>query len=453
MGQFCQRVVLVHELGQWGGTKELFDCSNNRTDVDQSLWSDNLHILCLSCHSFTNNTFHSGETDSELVLKQFADRTDSSVAQMVNVVGGANAVAQAADIVDGCKDIVFDDVFWNQVICSVHDHLTQLFIRVAAIQNFTQYRETYLFINTDLFEFFLGVAGGVIKQVNHTIGDNLYDAVTAFEEYGVNTCALDLFCFCTGQNFVWFCHHFTGTAVDDWFSNNVTVDSGSDTQFFVVFVTSNTGQVVSSSVKEQCVQMGLSAVYCWWFTWTQFSVNFQQSLFCVVGAVLFDGSLDSCIFSKEFQNLRIAGKTQGTDKGCYWQLSVFINTNIEDIVGVGFVLKPCAAVWNNCCREKFLTSFVTGYTVVHAWRTYQLGNDNSLRTIDNKCTAWCHHREITHEDVLFFYLACLLVQEACTNPQRSCICCIALFTLFDGVFGFFVKTVIDKVKYQIALIV
>ena len=120
-------------------------------------------------------------------------------AQMVDVVGGADAVAQAAQIVDGRKDVVLDDVLWNQVICAVLNHLAQVLVGAAAVQNLAQHAEAYLLVDADFFQFILGVAGNIVQQVHHAVGDDLDNAVTAFEENGVHACALDLLCFLHGS--------------------------------------------------------------------------------------------------------------------------------------------------------------------------------------------------------------------------------------------------------------
>ena len=116
MGQFCQRVVLIHELRQRRRTKEFFNCSRNWTDIDQTLRCDHVHILCLNVHPFPNDPFHSGETNPELVLQQFANRTDSTVAQVVDVVHSTNAFAEVQEIADGCIDIIQNNMLRNEFI-------------------------------------------------------------------------------------------------------------------------------------------------------------------------------------------------------------------------------------------------------------------------------------------------------------------------------------------------
>ena len=103
VGQFCQRVVLVHELGQLAAAKEFFNSSNNRTNVDESLRSDNLSIL--NGHTFLNYSFHTSKTNAELVLEQFANATNTTVTQMVDVVASTMTVHQVQQVIEGSQHV------------------------------------------------------------------------------------------------------------------------------------------------------------------------------------------------------------------------------------------------------------------------------------------------------------------------------------------------------------
>ena len=147
MGQFCQRVGLVHELGQRRGAEELLDGSHNRTDVDQRLGCDDIHILGLGSHTLPDHTLHTGEADAELVLQQLTNRTDTAVAQVVNIVHGADALDQTAHIVDGGKDIVNDDVLGDQVVPTGADSFPQALLILILLEDLTQHREADLLID------------------------------------------------------------------------------------------------------------------------------------------------------------------------------------------------------------------------------------------------------------------------------------------------------------------
>ena len=119
MSQLTKRVVLVHELGQLGRSEELFDSCGNRLDVDQGLRGN--VILILGGHTLTNDSLQSGKTDAVLVLKQLTYGTDTTVAQMVDIVVISDAVLQMHVIVDGSNDIFLRDMLRNQLMDAVMD--------------------------------------------------------------------------------------------------------------------------------------------------------------------------------------------------------------------------------------------------------------------------------------------------------------------------------------------
>ena len=100
MGKFCKGVGLVHELGQRRRTEELFNSRHNRADVYKRCGRDLIGFLRLQSHALFDHALHTGEADTELILKQFADGTDTAVAEVVDVVGGADAVRDAVQIVN-----------------------------------------------------------------------------------------------------------------------------------------------------------------------------------------------------------------------------------------------------------------------------------------------------------------------------------------------------------------
>ena len=50
-------------------------------------------ILGLCGHSLPDDTLHAGKADAELVLQQLAHAADAAVAQVVDIIGGAETVA------------------------------------------------------------------------------------------------------------------------------------------------------------------------------------------------------------------------------------------------------------------------------------------------------------------------------------------------------------------------
>ena len=98
VSQFCQRVVLVHKLRQLRTSEKFFYCSSHRTNIHQPLRSNLRNVL--SRHSFLDGTFHSGKSDTYLILQQFANGTQSSVAQMIDIISITDTIVQVQKIAD-----------------------------------------------------------------------------------------------------------------------------------------------------------------------------------------------------------------------------------------------------------------------------------------------------------------------------------------------------------------
>jgi hypothetical protein len=91
VGEARQRVDLVHELRQLGGSEELLDGRDHGADVDERLRGDGLDVL--GGHALAHHALHAAEADADLVLDQLAHRADAAVGEVVLVV---EAVARLA---------------------------------------------------------------------------------------------------------------------------------------------------------------------------------------------------------------------------------------------------------------------------------------------------------------------------------------------------------------------
>ncbi len=93
MGDLRQRIGLVHELGELGGAEELPHRRGRRLGVDQVVGHDRVDID--RGHALLDRPLHAQQADAVLVLQQLAHRADPAVAEVVDVVDLAAAVAQA----------------------------------------------------------------------------------------------------------------------------------------------------------------------------------------------------------------------------------------------------------------------------------------------------------------------------------------------------------------------
>ena len=67
MSEFGKRVMLIHELGELGGAEEFFNSGDDGSDIYKVLRSDDIYVL--SGHTFTDDAFHTGHPDTELILE------------------------------------------------------------------------------------------------------------------------------------------------------------------------------------------------------------------------------------------------------------------------------------------------------------------------------------------------------------------------------------------------
>ena len=84
VSHFGQRVSLVHKLRQRVCTEERIDYRRYGLGVNQVNWSEILVITHV--HTLADSTRHTGQTNTELVVKLLANRTHATVRQVVNIV-------------------------------------------------------------------------------------------------------------------------------------------------------------------------------------------------------------------------------------------------------------------------------------------------------------------------------------------------------------------------------
>ncbi|MNC02411.1 hypothetical protein D3C75_497860 [compost metagenome] len=102
-----QWVVLVHKLRQLAGTKELFHCGRNWLGVDHILRHQGIQIA--QRQTLFHRTLNTYQANAELVFRHFAYGTDTTVAEVVDIIHFAFAVTDINELFHH-----FDDVFFAQ---------------------------------------------------------------------------------------------------------------------------------------------------------------------------------------------------------------------------------------------------------------------------------------------------------------------------------------------------
>jgi hypothetical protein len=99
-----QRVGLVHELRKLAGAEELAHRRRRRLGVDQILRHHRVDLD--RGHALLDRALHAQQAEAVLVFHQLADRAHPAVAQVVDIVDLALAVAQFHQRADTGDDVL-----------------------------------------------------------------------------------------------------------------------------------------------------------------------------------------------------------------------------------------------------------------------------------------------------------------------------------------------------------
>ena len=449
--QLCQRVVLVHELRERRGTEEFLDRGSYRTDIDQAL--RRYHVEVLDGHALADDALHAGEADADLVLEQLAYAAQTAVAQMVDVVYRADAVAQVKQVADGGEHIVDDDGLRDEVIVTGLERLLELLALYAGVDDLLEDGEADLLLDAELFS---GHAEVVLEVVNeyHAVAEYLDRvAVGGLNNNVVDAAGGDLGRLLAGQHGVSLSDDLAGHRVGDGLEQLVAGDAARDVELLVVLVAADCGNVVAAHIEEHHVHEGGRRLDRGRLARTHLLVDLDEGLVRAVRRVLVEGREKERILAEQLLDLRVGLYADGTDEGGDRNLAVLVDADIENVVCIGLVLEPCAAVRDNCGGEQDLIGLVELLAVVYAGRTDQLRYDCALCAVDDEGRGVGHLREVAHEDLLLLDLARLLVAQTHTDLERRCICCIACLALFDTVLRLFIHRVVEEGKLQITGVV
>ena len=128
VGQARQGVVVVHELRELGGTKELADSSRDRTHVNQGRRRDGLSVL--GGHALAHDALHAGQAHADLVLDELTHGAQTTVTKVVDIVGVQRdhlavwrlhltlANVQAYQVLQGDGDVFFGQSHQTVVVAA-----------------------------------------------------------------------------------------------------------------------------------------------------------------------------------------------------------------------------------------------------------------------------------------------------------------------------------------------
>ena len=90
---------------------------------------------------------------------------------------------------------------------------------------------------------------------------------------------------------------------------------------------------------------------------------------------------------------------------------------VENVVGVGLVFQPGAAVGDDLSEEGLFAGLFNGRVVIDPRGAHDLRDDDALRAVDDEGAVVGHDGEFAHGDVFFDRFARVLVEEADGDAQ------------------------------------
>ncbi len=99
-----QRVVLIHKLRELAGAEELFHRRRNRLGVDHVLRHQGIQIA--QRETLFHRTLYTHQANAELVFRHFAYGTDTTVAEVVDIIHFTDAVTDTDELLHHFDDVV-----------------------------------------------------------------------------------------------------------------------------------------------------------------------------------------------------------------------------------------------------------------------------------------------------------------------------------------------------------
>ena len=409
VGNFRKRVGLIHELGKLGRTKELAHRSRSRLGVDEILGHHRVDLD--RAHALLDGALHAQKAETIMVFHQFADRTHTAVAEVVDVVDIALAVTQFDQ---GANDS--DDVFLAQNAHGVGRIEIETHVHLHAAD---RRKVIALAVKEQRVEHgFGGVDGGRLARTHHAVdveqrvfaafvlvhGQRVADIGTDIDVIDVEDRKLvkalldqrfqhllvDLVAgfgkdFAVGQvNDVAGKVHAVEIFVGGQQMGHTGFDDllgGTGRQARSTFVNHVAGLGVDQIVN------GLGALHLLGVEWL------VPALFTLgVGLDIVIGVQD--LFRVQAQGLEQRG---------HRDLAAAIDTRIDDVLGVEFDIEPAPAIGNDARgKQKLARRMGLALVVIeeHARRTVHLGDDDAFGAVDDEGAVRRHEGHVAHIDVL-----------------------------------------------------
>ena len=246
------------------------------------LWRQ--YFIVLNRHTLTQVTFHTSQTDTYLVSKQFTNGTNTTVTQVVNIIYTTNTLSQVEEVAHFSQDVrrCYCTYFFCWISITNHRHNTFWILR--------SYNLEFLQKNW-------------LKKNSVVIWNILYQVEL------IELCFY-FFKHITTQYSTSFQDNFACLTVNHMLSKCLVEQTSTEVEFFINLVTTNRCQVVTTWVKETSCQKTTRAFSCLWFTWTKALIDFLKRFICtricwVFMNIFFNGIANQFAITKDIKDFII----------------------------------------------------------------------------------------------------------------------------------------------------
>ena len=444
VGELCQGVDLIHELGELGGTEEFLYRRDDRAGVDEVVGHSAVDIL--EAHALTHGTLETGEADADLILQKLADGPDAAVAEVVDIVGLADAVGQADEIADGGDHIggqyvaggelqrVHLDVI-AEVLVAFHIGALRKDAHEGGIINVLVHAEgaenaVVLLIVVGKPQIEVG-----IDELVAQYADLLFEPFVRIDVNAQHARVLDGESLLVVNELTVGSQYLGGVGIDNVLRRVPARDARGEGELGVVLIPADAGKIVTL-IEEEGIEEAPRALFRGGLAGTEPLVDLDETVGGVLsGGILLERLHKALLLAHQFDDGSVGAVTQSAEEGGDVELPLTVDLDVEQLGGIGLILQPRAAVGDDLGAEKVAAELIHRLGVVSAGAPDELGDYDALRTVDDEGALLGHEREIAHIDFLLLHLAGLGIDEAHADAKGRGIVDVPLLALGYVVLG------------------
>jgi len=405
-----QRVGLVHELRQLRSTEELLERRRNGLGVDQVVRHQGLLL------SLTQTLFHglldTGQTGAVLVLGEFANTTHAAVAQVIDIVDFAIAVAKIHQDLDHSEDVVIGQhhraggLVTADFGVELHATHAREVVGVGVVEQALE-QGLHRVLGRRLAGAHHAVDGHTRGKFVHRLVDaqGLRNVGALVEFVGIDALQFlhasgaQFFQQGIGQLFVGLGNDFAGVVIDDVARHHTAheevlrhADVGGARLLEFAGVTRRHTLVLGDDHLAGFV----GDVKAGHLATQTLSDKFHLRAAVHQAEIVVD---------EEVRQDGLGVEADGLEQDRDRHLAATVDAEVQDVLRVEFEVQPGSAVRNDAGAEQQLARAV-GFALVvleeHTGRTVQLRHDHALGAVDDERALLGHERHFAHVDLLLF---------------------------------------------------